>query len=333
MYTAFAFSLLLAASSTLSEPSLATAELYQSNCSVCHGDAGDGVSHASQGLSPPPKDFTAPEYALTASREAITTFIREGKPGTAMIAWRSVLSEKDIESLADYIVTKFVTPSKPMPNSTPTDEAFGLYQENCSVCHGDDGVGAVWGQESLASAPRNFRSDASRRELSRERMIAAVSFGKPGTPMPGFATRLEPRQIEAIVDYVRKTFMTDEPMQTGRFSEADHFASGEYRNQPIPGELLGNPLRGRAFYVANCVACHGVDGDGNGPRAYFIFPRPRNFLDPATREIFNRPRLFEGIKQGVIGKEMPAWGKVLNDQDIGDITEYVYEAFIRPDEK
>ena len=328
MRIVFVLSILLVMSPAVSEPSTATAALYQSNCSVCHGDAGDGASHANQGLNPPPKNFTTPEYAQTASHDAIATLIRDGKPGTAMIAWQSVLSSQDIDKLADYILTRFVAP----PIATDPDEAFVLYQENCSVCHGDDGMGAIWGQQSLASAPRNFRSEASRRELSRERMISAVSFGKPGTPMPGFATQLESTQIEAIVEYVQSTFMSGEAVQSNAVVQSDHFASGDYHRQPIPDGLVGNPARGNSFYAVNCVACHGIDGSGDGPRAYFIFPRPRNFLDHATREIFNRPRLFEGIKQGVIGKEMPAWGKVLNDQDIADITEYVYGAFIRPSE-
>ena len=328
MQIVFVLGLLLVMSPAASEPSDATAALYQSNCSVCHGDAGDGASHANQGLNPPPKNFTTPEYAQTASHEAIAALIRNGKPGTAMIAWQSVLSPQDIDKLADYILAKFVA----QPIATVPDEAFVLYQENCSVCHGDDGMGAVWGQQSLASAPRNFRSEASRRELDRERMIAAVSFGKPGTPMPGFGTQLDSSQVEAVVDYVRDTFMTDDAMRSGKFEQTDHFASGEYQSLPIQAGLVGNAARGNVLYAINCVACHGMDGSGNGPRAYFIFPRPRDFLDPATREIFNRPRLFAGIKQGVIGKEMPAWGKVLNDQDIADITEYVYRVFIRPGE-
>ena len=48
------------------------------------------------------------------------------------------------------------------------------------------------------------------------------------------------------------------------------------------------------------VALHGAEGDGNGRRAYFIFPKPRNFLDPATQQTFNRPRLYSGIADGVI---------------------------------
>ena len=38
--------------------------------------------------------------------------------------------------------------------------------------------------------------------------------------------------------------------------------------------------------------------------------------------------LYNGIKFGVVGKEMPAWGKVLSDSQVADLTEYVYRQFI-----
>jgi len=237
-----------------------------------------------------------------------------------MVAWGSVLSDRQIDALANYIMTNFVVP--PAHEGVSTNAGLALYRENCSVCHGDDGTGAVWGRESLAIPPRNFRSVASRRELSRDRMVAAVSYGKPGTPMPGFATQLDQQQIAAVVDYVRQTFMQDTVSHDGTFDD--------YHRQKMPHDLQGNAARGQAFYLANCVECHGVNGDGNGPRAYFIYPRPRNFLDPATRRILNRPRLFSGIKDGVRGKEMPAWGKVLGDQEIADLAEFVYRDFISP---
>ena len=312
---------LLLTGSVNAVPTGNVSKLYQSNCAVCHGDAGNGASHARQGLNPAPRDFTADDFAATASRESLAAIIRHGKPGTAMIAWGSVLSDAQIDELADYIMTAFV--ARQVRPATSPDEGFAVYQENCSVCHGDDGAGAVWGQESLASAPRNFTTAAAKVELSRDRMVAAVSFGKPGTPMPGFATQLDKRQIAAVVDYVRTTFMRD----TGTRSVS--FDSQHERN--MPDNLVGDAARGQAFYLTNCVACHGINGDGNGPRAYFIFPRPRNFLDPATRQIFDRSRLFVGIRDGVKGKEMPAWGKVLGDQDIVDIAEYVYRDFILPE--
>jgi cytochrome c oxidase cbb3-type subunit 2 len=35
--------------------------------------------------------------------------------------------------------------------------------------------------------------------------------------------------------------------------------------------------RGARLYLENCAACHGVNGDGEGPGAYILAQRPRNF--------------------------------------------------------
>lgn len=35
--------------------------------------------------------------------------------------------------------------------------------------------------------------------------------------------------------------------------------------------------RGQKLYTENCAACHGANGDGEGPGAYILAQRPRNF--------------------------------------------------------
>jgi mono/diheme cytochrome c family protein len=35
--------------------------------------------------------------------------------------------------------------------------------------------------------------------------------------------------------------------------------------------------RGKAVYDAHCVECHGVAGNGDGPSAAYLVPRPRDF--------------------------------------------------------
>ena len=209
-----------------------------------------------------------------------------------------------------------------------------IYTESCSVCHGDDGRGAVWGQASLATPPRNFRTEESRRELTRERMIASVTAGRPGTPMPGFGTQLSIEEIMAVVDYVRSEFMTpgeagsgQQPLLPGN-TDYGPIGSGARPADEAPTELAADLGQGALLYAQNCVDCHGANGGGDGPRAYFIFPKPRNFNDPATRQYLTRRNLYNGIKYGVVGKEMPAWGKVLSDEQIADLTEYVYRQFI-----
>ncbi len=99
---------------------------------------------------------------------------------------------------------------------------------------------------------------------------------------------------------------------------------------PMPKNLAGNAARGKAFFDKNCAECHGVKGDGQGPRAYFINPKPRNFLTAESRGFLNRPALFAGISNGKLGSEMPAWDKVIDEQQIADVAEYVFTAFIRP---
>jgi len=214
-------------------------------------------------------------------------------------------------------------------------DAERIYQESCSVCHGDDGRGAVWGQASLSVPPRNFRTAESREELTRERMIASVTAGRPGTPMPGFGTQLSIPEITAVVDWVRAEFMTPGERVAADPHGARLPGNTEYgpigQAQPrdaLPEDYAGDPGRGASLYAQNCVDCHGANGGGDGPRAYFIFPKPRNFNDPATRQYLTRRNLYNGIKYGVVGKEMPAWGKVLSDEQIANLTEYVYQQFI-----
>lgn len=101
---------------------------------------------------------------------------------------------------------------------------------------------------------------------------------------------------------------------------------------PMPLGLHGDPDKGRIFFMGNCFTCHGVKGDGNGPRAYFITPAPRDFLLETSRQRLNRPVLFEAITNGRIGTNMPAWGKVLNNQEIADVAEFVFQNFITPQE-
>lgn len=295
------------------------AALYQDYCSVCHGDSGDGQSRARTGLVPPPKDFTQPGLALTLGREAMVNIVLYGKPGTAMTGWHSRLDQSQAESIVDYIRTQF------MRVRESASEGAALYAENCSVCHGDDGAGSVWASAGLKPPPRNFAAGG----MDRATMLAVVAGGSPGTAMTPFASQLSKSQIEAVVDYIHQQIMpaesaTNQPPTVPVVDHVERMIAQE------PARVKGNYASGERFYLANCVTCHGVSGAGDGPRAYFIFPKPRSFVSPESRQKFNVENLFVAIRDGVRGKEMPAWGKVLDDQQIADVAEYVDKKFIRP---
>ncbi len=317
------------------EPPGAAARLYLSYCSVCHGEKGDGKSRAQNSLNPPPRDFTSSQPSLlprSRMREAVTN----GKAGTAMAAWKTQLKPQQIEAVVDYVRTTF------MPGAEAADNSRGrlVFGKNCAVCHGERGDGSSRAQNSLTPPPRDFTSAGARAELSAERMLTSVTFGRADTAMAGFKTRLSAEDIRAVVAYIRADFMglgraAQSPQASRQARPAAALAAS--MGKPVlvnmaaamPRGLKGDPVKGAAFYLANCATCHGKAGDGRGPRAYFINPKPRNFLHTASQQEFNRVKLFEMISDGERGSEMPAWKQVLSPQEIANVAEFVFQRFIQ----
>lgn len=297
--------------------------LYHNYCSVCHGDRGDGNSRAKNSLIPPPKDFTrAPEL----TRETMITIITHGKPGTAMTAWKSQLNDKEIAALADYIRATFMQVSL----DPKLQRGRIVYAQNCMVCHGERGQGAPT-NTSLIPA-RDFTTPQARAELTRDRMLSAVNNGRPNTAMAAFANRLPATDIEAVVDYIRAGLMlpaTGGISGTNAHAGRDGQRTAEGMDLPFPNGLTGNPVKGEKMYMANCATCHGNKGDGKGPRAYFINPKPRNFIDKNFRLAFNRPAIYTAVHDGRLGAEMPAWSKVLSEQEMTDVSEFVFRRFVQ----
>lgn len=250
------------------------------------------------------------------------------------------------------------TPAAPARAAEPVAQGALLYHNYCSVCHGDKGDGRSRASGSLSTVPRDFTSAASKRELTRERIVLAITHGRPGTAMVAWTSQLSASDIDVLADHVLAQFVQRDRAAApppaaisgthahgGREADAGG-APGHPTMRAAPGAgaaatpvdmtlrlpdgRRGNLRRGAAFYTANCATCHGAGGDGAGPRAYFINPKPRNFTDAASRARLNRPALVRSVAEGRVGTEMPAWDKVATPQQIADVAEYVFQAFIAP---
>jgi cytochrome c oxidase cbb3-type subunit III len=321
------------------------AYIFHNYCSVCHGDKGDGQSRAKNGLNPPPRNYTTPESAIELTRERMIHSVTNGRPGTAMISWKGELSPAEIEGVVDYIRTTFMhlennkAAARKRPSSKLMASRGGvLYMQACAMCHGDTGTRATSGR--MQPPPRDFTLPDAAAELTRERMIASVTHGRPGTAMAGYANQFSKSDIEAMVDFIRKAFMhaadRESPAPSSALPVPVAGASViSDMTLSMPLGLKGDPAKGGEFFMKTCATCHGEKGDGNGPRAFFISPPPRNFLLKTSRQRLNRPVLFEAITNGRISTNMPAWGKVLSKQEIADVAEFVFQHFISapPDKK
>ena len=69
----------------------------------------------------------------------------------------------------------------------------------------------------------------------------------------------------------------------------------------------------QALYAQHCAGCHGVNGDGNGPAAAFLFPKPRNFrfgkyrLVSTENSVPSQADLDALLVRGMPGSSMPSW--------------------------
>ncbi|WHI50679.1 c-type cytochrome [Microbulbifer sp. MLAF003] len=69
----------------------------------------------------------------------------------------------------------------------------------------------------------------------------------------------------------------------------------------------------RALYQAQCIACHGVEGKGDGPLAAQLEPAPTDFHERERAENRSLLGLYDAISNGIDGTAMTAF-KNLNEQ-------------------
>jgi len=77
--------------------------LYENFCLSCHGPAGKGDGPAAASLQPKPSDLSALQQ--TSEDNYLFSGIAQGKDGTAMTAWKNILSETQIWQIVAYLRT------------------------------------------------------------------------------------------------------------------------------------------------------------------------------------------------------------------------------------
>jgi mono/diheme cytochrome c family protein len=81
----------------------AGAEVFRTNCEMCHGPQGHGDGPAGQALDPRPQNLA--EIQANAGDDFLFWRIHDGKPGTSMVAWRGILTDQQIWQAVAFIRT------------------------------------------------------------------------------------------------------------------------------------------------------------------------------------------------------------------------------------
>ncbi|HKZ75863.1 MAG TPA: c-type cytochrome, partial [Actinomycetota bacterium] len=192
-------------------------------------------------------------------------------------------------------------------------------------------------------APANFVDPGTIAQLSEGYLFWRIAKGGPGLPkesapwnsaMPAWEDRLTEEEIWQVIYYLYAT--TGVPP---RRMDASHAAIPREPAAPSVASVLApreaaaqatDETRGKQVYEQKCALCHGASGKGDGPAAELLLPRPRDFTAGKYKirsTLSGQPPsdedLVRVIKAGMPGTSMPAWEKVLKDDEVRAVVAYV----------
>jgi mono/diheme cytochrome c family protein len=85
--------------------------------------------------------------------------------------------------------------------------------------------------------------------------------------------------------------------------------------------------RGASVYVRTCASCHGIDGTAPAVAQSFKVPPP-DLTDPGLHARLGSAGILQTIREGK--GQMPAFGKLLPEDDLAALVTYVGSLSERP---
>ena len=285
-------------------------EIYNYYCYQCHGYSGDAKTLASTYLDPKPRNFIATKLE-SLTRESMLKAVREGRPGTAMVSFTSVLDENEVEAVVGYVRDNLMS-NNPLTGRYHTEEngwsEHGRFSIAFPFVTGEISLETPW--EKLNVEQREGKN------LYVTACITCHDHGKADLSRPIWEIR--------AVSYPRKHY-------SHRMEYVDALSGASVHllhEEPIPETGLNSQEKqGRQLYLDNCAFCHAPDGSARNWIGSFLSARPRdftadNFIDQSDDEY-----LRQVILEGLPGTSMPAWGQVLTMDQVNAIVAFLKHSF------
>lgn len=230
--------------------------------------------------------------------------------------------------LALQASVEFAIPDNPRQGrADPQNLEVGqqVFEQNCAICHGvlGDGRGMagmmVWTKpRDLRSGIFKFRSTPTGSLPTNEDLFETISQGLRGTGMIGqnFLPERERRAVVAYLKTFSKRFENEKPQEP----------------VPIPKPPSRTPeliAKGRDLYQkAECFACHGTEGRGDGPSAVDLkddwgYPiQPADLTRPLKRGS-SAEAIYKTLVTGLDGTPMPSYEGAMTDEEFWALSFYV----------
>ena len=211
--------------------------------------------------------------------------------------------------------------------SEQLEEGKRLYNETCVSCHGATGASDTG--IKLTVKPRRLKDSL----LSMEQMVKIISdgghaYGAHSDIMPAWKYVYEEEQIEAIAEYVTKTFNAHRTQKVAKLlKESNAKELSAKKSHKI----------GKKIFKRNCSLCHGLKGDGN---SIYVEQSKENkeFLFPydLRKTVLGEDQIFLMLKfgahyWGADKKDMPSWSRKYDDTKLRAVAHFVKTKIVGTD--
>ena len=240
----------------------------------------------------------------------------------------------DRPSLALALVLVLSLMARPMLAQEGQANARGkaLYDKWCAECHGDAGAGDGAAATHMLPRPRDFtravfqvRTTASGELATDDDLRRVTDEGMPGTAMPGWSSRLNAADRDAVIAYLKtfSTFWED--------AAPEAIALGRAPRASAEGIAEGREV----FQTLECFKCHGQLGRGDGqssPTLKDDWDQPIRPADLTQSWNFNGgstvEQIYARLRTGLDGTPMPSFSdaidaNVITDEQLWRVAQYV----------
>lgn len=199
-----------------------------------------------------------------------------------------------------------------------------LYNENCAICHGENGEGDGRLASGFSPRPANFSMGLFKFRSTHvgefptptdlAKTIRNGINGSYGRTMPAFSA-FDDGELRALAEVVRAA------------AGAPEF--GTLVEVPPRPQNVDLAAGAALFTQLNCVECHGLTGDGQGRMAATLIDTTGNQIRPANFQTGkfkggDRPEdIWKRISIGLDGTPMPSFGRGLSGEKLWPLVDYV----------
>ncbi|WP_044870275.1 cytochrome-c oxidase, cbb3-type subunit III [Pseudomonas sp. LFM046] len=168
-----------------------------------------------------------------------------------------------------------------------------MFASYCSVCHGSDAKGA-YGFPNLTDHDWRWGGEAAT-------IKTTIMGGRHGL-MPAWGEVIGDQGVRDVAAFLRVTL----------------------HGRELPKDVKADPEAGKAIFAANCVACHGAEGQGTPAMGAPNLTHPNAFIYGSSYA-----QLQQTIRYGRQGT-MPAQEQVLGNDKVHLLAAYVYSLSQKP---